>query len=73
MEKIIKRIIAFPFVVAIIISAAIIFIVREVLQYVLYGGELITYKNGETKLIVEIFDELKKQRKEKKEGVEYHD
>lgn len=44
------------------------------MAYWVNGGEYIPYyEKGEKKMIADIYHELKLQRKEKKEGVEYHD
>lgn len=59
-----KRIINFPFVFCIIVIAGLSLIIRATWLYCKNGGEYIMYQDGEKKLIVDIYDELKAQRKE---------
>lgn len=64
MGKILRRIIAFPFVFGIILIAAIVLILKGTWQYCKNGGEFIAYDGDDGKMILDIYSELKKQRKE---------
>lgn len=63
MSKIIFRILNFPFVFCTIVIAGLTLIIRATWNYCKNGGEYIMYQDGKKKLIVDIYDELKKQHK----------
>lgn len=60
---IIQRVIGFPFFFGITLSGAIILVVKWMANYVVYGGEAISYtEKTRRKTINDIFDKLVEQQ-----------
>lgn len=57
---ILKRIIAFPFVLALLIIASVWQIGEKCCLFFVYGIELINYEREDRKMIMDIYKELKK-------------
>lgn len=57
--NIIFRILGYPFILGLILTIAF----RDSLLFVFYGGETFLYKKNDRKLISDIYEELKSQRK----------
>jgi len=58
-NRIIVRIIGFPFFLIISIYYASVFLFRDVWRYILYGGELFKYtQKDQQKTIADLYDKL---------------
>lgn len=62
LSKIILRIIALPFVTAIILISYITFALGRSFDFLRYGGEFNSYSKNETATIQDIYNELKNKR-----------
>jgi hypothetical protein len=65
-ETIIKRLIAFPFVAALLLVSAGFHFIKQLKDFAIYGCELIPYRQKDSpKFIADVFDELVSQRRER--------
>jgi len=62
----IVRIIAFPFVFALIFIAHNIFVIKRTFHFLKYGGEYVNFEENEKPTILEIYKMLKEMKEERK-------
>lgn len=63
--KMILRIIAYPFVLGLILVSYNYHAIRNSFLFLLYGGEWTTKAKGDNVMIKDIYEELKQQRNER--------
>jgi len=61
--QIILRLLSFPFLLVVVLISILYKTVKWSYLFLRYGGELLTYKKGDRKMIYDIYEQLKKKEK----------